>query len=87
MFTVISFFLRFQKTERTKEMIVTSDLTGKQYDDNEVFYFRNPKQCAFYISKYAIPVDIYTDRSMQLVFAFKKEDHFRLRDEWNNRPH
>lgn len=66
-------------------MITRSDLTGMVYHDEECVFFRNPLQSAFYFFKGAKLVDLFVDDKMRFVFVFKKEDHNKLKLEWNLR--
>lgn len=61
-----------------------SGLTGLWYEDEEVYFFRNYVQSAYYLEWGAKLVDLFTDSNHKLVFVFLKEDHARLKDRWIN---
>lgn len=66
-------------------MIQISEVTGKRYNDEEMVFFRNYVQAAYYISWGVELVDLFVDSSMKLVFVFSKEDHERLKRKWINK--
>lgn len=63
-------------------MKILSEVTGKVFDDDDVVYYRNIQQSAFYMSNKVIPVDIFCDDNGKLVFAFKRKDHKRMIPIW-----
>lgn len=66
-------------------MYQVSDVTGKTYNDEDMVFFRNYVQAAYYISWGVELVDLFVDSSMKLVFVFSKEDHERLKHKWINK--
>lgn len=65
-------------------MITVSELTGKTYNNEDCYFFRNTLQSAFYVHHGAPLVDIFVDDNMHFVFVFKKSDHHRLKMLWQN---
>lgn len=62
-----------------------SELTGELYEDEETVFFRNYIQAAHYYSWGCKLVDLFVDSQMKWVFVFKKEDHLKYRDRWNDK--
>lgn len=62
-----------------------SELTGKIYEDEECCFFRNYIQAAYYRSWGCELVDLFVDGQMKWVFVFKKSDHLKYRDRWNDK--
>lgn len=56
-------------------MFSISELTGKRYRDEDVVYFRNLYQCAFYIKHHCYPVEMFTDSNDKLVMVFDRKQH------------
>ena len=65
-------------------MISVSELTGETYHDEDVVFFRNTLQSAFYVFNSAKLVDIFVDDKMHFVFVFFREDHNRLKLLWRD---
>ena len=65
-------------------MYVTSDVTGKTYATENVHFFRNPLQSAYYMSWGGsnVLVDLFVDGQNKLVFVFEKSTHDKLKDRW-----
>lgn len=63
-------------------MIVKSDLTGMNYDDRDVVFYRNIVQSIFYMEHGEIPIDIFVDGRHKLVFVFTRDSHSRLIQSW-----
>lgn len=59
-----------------------SDVTGVVYEIEDVVFFRNLYQSAFYIDHNATIVDVFTDGKGKLVFVFYKKDHEKLIKLW-----
>lgn len=66
-------------------MKMVSELNGKMYDIEDCCFFRNYIQSAYYRSWGCELVDLFVDGNMKWVFVFKKSDHFRCRERWNDR--
>ena len=67
------------------KMYDTSDITGKTYETNDVHYFRNPLQSAYYLS-WGGPsalVDLFVDGQNKLVFVFEKSTHNKFKERWH----
>lgn len=62
-----------------------SELTGEMYEDEDCCFFRNYIQAAHYYSWGCKLVDLFVDSQMKWVFVFKKTDHLRCRDRWNDK--
>lgn len=63
-------------------MISVSELTGKTYVDEDVVYFRNLHQCAFYVQHHCLPIEMFTDSSGKLVMVFDRKQHNELIKLW-----
>lgn len=63
-------------------MRITSNVLGHNYDDEDMVFFRNYVQAAYYIEWGARLYDLFTDSKHKLVFVFSKDDHKRLIDRW-----
>lgn len=61
--------------------MITSKVTGKQYNENQVVYFGNLLQSMKYMQHGATPVDILVSKD-KLIFVFTREDHSKLREAW-----
>lgn len=66
-------------------MIVSSNLTGDDYEDRDCVFFRNPIQSAFYVFRGAKLIDLFVDDKMKFVFVFDRKDHERIKMEWKTR--
>lgn len=65
-------------------MIQFSDVTGKQYDDEDCVFFRNIYQSSKYISWGAKVVDLFCGSDDKLVFVFSKQDHEKYKHKWGS---
>lgn len=63
-------------------MYVISELTGKEYQDEDAVFFRNLYQCAFYIKHNCMPIDMFCDGRDKLVMVFNRADHNRMIGKW-----
>ena len=63
-------------------MKAISDVTGIEYEMEDVVFFRNLYQTAFYVSNFATIVDIFTDSKGKLVFVFYRNQHEKLLKLW-----
>lgn len=63
-------------------MRITSDITGKTYEDSSVVFFTNLPQSIAYMKAGAVPLDVMVGNSNKLIFVFSKEDHMKLRERW-----
>lgn len=63
-------------------MISISELTGREYRDEEVVFFRNLYQCAFYIKHNCYPIDMFCDGQGKLVMVFDRQKHNELIKLW-----
>lgn len=68
-----------------KKMKSISELTGRMYENEDVVFFRNYIQAAYYRTWGCELVDLFVDGNMKWVYVFWKEDHFRCRDRWDKR--
>lgn len=59
-----------------------SELTGEVYEDENVVYFRNLYQCAFYIKHGLMPKDIFVDSKDKLVMVFDRYKHNEMIKLW-----
>lgn len=66
-------------------MITESNLTGAIYHDEDMVFFRNPLQSAFYVFSGAKLVDLFVDDKLRFVFVFSKIDHEKLKLKWKLR--
>lgn len=62
-----------------------SELTGEMYENEDVVYFRNYVQSAYYRTWGCELVDLFVDGQMKWVYVFWKKDHLRCRDRWNDK--
>lgn len=63
-------------------MKVVSDVTGICYENEDVVFFRNLYQAAFYVANSATIVDVFTDGRGMLVFVFYRDQHELLLKKW-----
>lgn len=63
-------------------MKVISDVTGVCYESEDVVFFRNLYQAAFYVAHSATIVDVFTDGKGKLVFVFYRDQHENLIKLW-----
>ena len=63
-------------------MKAISDVTGIEYEMEEVVFFRNLYQSTFYIDHNATIVDVFTDSNKKLVFVFWRNQHENLIKLW-----
>ena len=63
-------------------MKAISDVTGIEYEMEDVVFFRNLYQSSFYIDHNATIVDVFTDRRKKLVFVFWRNQHEDLIKLW-----
>lgn len=63
-------------------MKAISDVTGIEYEMEDVVYFRNLYQSSFYIDHNATIVDVFTDSNKKLVFVFWRNQHENLIKLW-----
>jgi hypothetical protein len=63
-------------------MLNKSDVTGLEYHAEDMCFFRNYIQAAYYCSWGAKLWDIFVDSKNKWVFVFSKEDHLKYRDRW-----
>lgn len=63
-------------------MKTKSDVTGILYENEDVVYFRNLYQSAFYTAHNATIVDVFTDSKGMLVFVFYRDEHEKLIKLW-----
>ena len=63
-------------------MKTISDVTGINYENEEVVFFRNLYQSAFYVAHNATIVDVFTDSKGMLVFVFYRNQHEELIKLW-----
>lgn len=69
-------------------MLQHSDVTGRDFYDEEAVYYRNVIQSAWMLSHPdCVLLDIFTDSKGKIVFVFPKELHKNLIGEWANRKH
>lgn len=61
-----------------------SSITGEWYEDEDMVFFRNTLQSAFYVAHSASLKDIFVDDNMHFVFVFTKKDHDKLKRLWKN---
>ncbi len=60
-----------------------SEMTGKTYYDEDVYYYRNITQCIFWIERGGCkPIDVFVSGDHKLVMAFSKVDHKRMMSLW-----
>lgn len=63
-------------------MKAISDVTGIEYEMEDVVFFRNLYQSSFYIDHNATIVDVFTDSNKKLVFVFWRNQHEDLIKLW-----
>lgn len=63
-------------------MKTISDVTGIEYEMEDVVFFRNLYQSSFYIDHNATIVDVFTDSNKKLVFVFWRNQHEDLIKLW-----
>lgn len=63
-------------------MKTISDVTGIEYEMEDVVFFRNLYQSSFYIDHNATIVDVFTDSNKKLVFVFWRNQHDNLIKLW-----
>lgn len=66
-------------------MKIYSETTQREYDDNEMVFFRNIRQSIAYIEMGATVYDVFVDGRGKLVFCFLKADHNRLKSVWGTK--
>lgn len=65
-------------------MKVISELTGKEYDAEDVVWYGNALQAAQYYLWNCTPVDMMVSpKTKRWAFAFTKEDHKKYIGRWN----
>ena len=68
-------------------MVQVSEITGKTYNDEDYYFYRNVKQQIFMLEHNCVPVDVFAGGDHKLVMAFSKEDHKRVLPLWMaNKP-
>ena len=78
------FFYSFQKKEGLKIRAI-SELTGKEYELEDVVWYGNALQAAQYYLWNCIPVDMtVSPDTKRWAFAFTKEDHKKYIGRWNS---
>lgn len=65
-----------------EKMKTISDVTGIEYEMEDVVFFRNLYQSSFYVANNAKIVDVFTDSKGKLVFVFFREQHEDLIKLW-----
>ena len=63
-------------------MKVISDVTGIEYEAEDVVFFRNLYQSSFYVANSATIVDVFSDSKGMLVFVFYRDQHEILLKKW-----
>ena len=63
-------------------MKVISNVTGIEYESEDVVFFRNLYQSSFYVDHNATIVDVFTDGNKKLVFVFWRHQHEDLIKLW-----
>ena len=63
-------------------MKAISDVTGIEYEMEDVVFFRNLYQSSFYIDHNATIVDVFTDSRKKLVVVFWRNQHEDLIKLW-----
>lgn len=63
-------------------MKVISNVTGIEYESEDVVFFRNLYQSSFYVDHNATIVDVFTDGNKKLVFVFWRNQHENLIKLW-----
>lgn len=59
-----------------------SELTGKMYENEDCYFFRNYVQAAYYYSWGCELVDLFVDSNMKWVYVFWKSDHEKVKNKW-----
>jgi len=68
-------------------MVQVSEVTGKIYNDEDYYFYRNVKQQIFMLEHNCIPADVFAGGDHKLVMAFSKKDHKRILPLWMaNKP-
>lgn len=80
----ICFILTSDAKKVGNYMLEYSDTLGRWYQSEEMVFFRNLVQGAYYIHHGAKLQDIFTDSNGKLVLVFSKEDHKKLIGMWND---
>lgn len=63
-------------------MKTISDVTGIEYELEDVVFFRNLYQSSFYVAHSATIVDVFSDSKGMLVFVFYRNQHEDLLKLW-----
>lgn len=63
-------------------MKTKSEVTGIEYLDEDVVFFRNIKQSIFYMKNGCELVDIFQDSKKYLVFVFWRFEHQKTIKKW-----
>lgn len=63
-------------------MKAISDVTGIEYEMEDVVFFRNLYQSSFYVSHNATIVDVFSDSKGKLVFVFYRDQHEKILKLW-----
>ena len=80
----IQFLSPFFTFKEGKLMRAISELTGKEYELEDVIWYGNALQAAQYYLWNCIPVDItVSPDTKRWAFAFTKEDHKKYIGRWN----
>ena len=66
-------------------MMTQSEITGEWYQDEDMCFFRNYIQAAYYKAWGAKLYDAFVDSQYKWVFVFSKEDHRKYRDKWGTK--
>lgn len=64
-------------------MIVKSERTGRTYDDDNVVFYKNALQSAFYCNNGATLLDLITTNENRFIFVFSISDHKKYIGMWN----
>lgn len=75
----------FLAKEGVVDMIEVSETTGREFDADDLVFFRNPVQSAYYIKWGAILYDLFVDSKDRLVFCFSREDHDKYKRRWGTK--
>lgn len=79
------FFLRNSNENRENESLkVISELTGREYENEDCHFFGNAKQSAAYKLWGAELIDLIATEEMRWIFVFTKTDHNKYKIKWNN---
>ena len=80
----LPYFLQFLRKE-DKKIKAISELTGKEYELEDVIWYGNALQAAQYYLWKCKPVDMtVSPDTKRWTFAFTKEDHKKYIGRWNN---